>query len=84
MSWKERLIKKKQDLKEQYQRGKVVTEQIRADKLRRKKQKMGNYKPGMFRYAFTVRQHPVDFMKDNLEERKRKRKEKQEQRRIKE
>ena len=78
MSWVDKLKKKKQSLKDQYNRGKVVTEQIRADKLRKRKQKMGALEPGMVRYGLTVKQHPVDFMKDSLERRQRKRKEKQE------
>lgn len=77
----EKLKQKKQKLKEQYQRGKIVTEQIRAERLRKKKHKMGNYEPGMIRYGLAVKQNPIDLMKDAYERRQHKRKEKQKDKR---
>jgi len=77
MSWKEKLIRKKQELKAQYERGKVVTEQMKAEKLRRKGQKLGSLKPGSIRRGLALKQHPTEFMKEHYEYRKQRRKEKQ-------
>lgn len=73
MKLKEKLQKKKTELKEQYQRGKIVTEQIRAERLRKKAEKLSNLKPGSIRRGMAMKMKPLDFMKDHYEYRKTKR-----------
>ena len=60
-------------MQQQIQRGKEVTEQIRAEKLRKKKQKMKLVEPGTIRYGLHYKQSVGDFMKDAYERRKQKR-----------
>lgn len=76
--WKDKLIKKKQELQAQYNRGKIVTEQMRADKLRRKMEQRKYMEPGTIRYGLATKQNPLDLMKDVKSRREQKRKEKQE------
>ena len=75
MSIVERLKKKKQKLKDQYQRGKEVTEQMKAERLRRKGKKMSSITPGTIRYGLANRQSPLDLMEDVKRRRKEKREE---------
>jgi len=77
MSLKERYKKKKKRLDELRERGQIRTEQIRAEKLRKKKEQQKYMEPGTFRYAITTKQHVLDFMKDVKERREERRKEKQ-------
>lgn len=46
MGFKDFLLNKKKELIDQYIRGKVVSEQIRAEKLRKHHQKIVDMKPG--------------------------------------
>jgi len=73
MSIKEKLLKKKQDLQEQYQRGKERTEQMKAEKLRKKANKLSNMKPGA-RKAITegmmAKKSVMQVMKDEYARRK--------------
>ena len=62
--------------KEQLQRGVEVTRQMKAEKLRKKYEKISNYEPGTFRYGLAHKQKTLDFMRDCYEKRKEKRKEK--------
>lgn len=79
MKLKERLLEKKHKLLEQYQRGKVVTEQMKAEKLRRKSNKLSSMKPGA-RKAITeglaLKKKPLSVMRDEYERRKKAREEK--------
>lgn len=63
-------------MQEQMQRGRVVTEQMKAERLRKKANKISYCEPGTIRYALLHRQHPLELM----EEAKRRRKEKREER----
>lgn len=79
MSLKERLAKKKADLQAQYQRGIEVTEQMKAEKLRKRKEKLGNLKPGAIssiRVGLAARSGPLDVMKGEYSRRKYERKKK--------
>ena len=76
MSLLERLQKKKQSMQKQIQRGREVTEQLRADKLRKKKEKAKSFEPGTFRYGLHHRQSIGGFMEDVKERRKNKRNQK--------
>lgn len=76
MSWLEKARKKKQDMQDQLQRGREVTEQMKADKLRRKGKHLSMYEPGTIRYGLAHKQSPLDLMEDARQRRKRKREEK--------
>ena len=75
----ERLQKKKQKMQDQMQRGKEVTEQLRAEKLRKKKEKAKYLQPGTFRFGLHHRQSISGFMEDVRERRKNKRNQKRNQ-----
>lgn len=73
MSIKKKLLKKKKDMQEQMQRGRIVTEQMRAEKLRRKQNKYANMKPGARKAihdGLVMRKSPLDVMKDEYSRRK--------------
>jgi len=55
------------------QRGRVVTEQMKADKLRRKGKRMSMYEPGTIRYGLAHKQNPLELMEDAKQRRKYKR-----------
>ena len=71
----EKLKKKKKKMQEQLQRGRVVTEQMKADKLRRKGKRMSMYEPGTVRYGLAHKQGPFELMEDAKQRRKQKREE---------
>lgn len=71
----ERLKKKKKEIQEQMQRGRVVTEQMKAEKLRRKGKRMGMYEPGTIRYGIAHKQNPLELMEEARQRRKEKREE---------
>ena len=60
-------------MQEQMQRGRIVTEQIRAEKTRKKQQRSKHYKPGSFHYGLHHRQSISGFMQDVKERRQQKR-----------
>lgn len=60
-------------MQDQIQRGRVVTEQMKAEKVRKKLKKVKLYEPGTFRFGLHYRQNIGSFMKDVKERRKRKR-----------
>ena len=73
MRIKERLDKTKDKLMSMKQRGLEVTEQRRAEKLRRKTNKLMNMKPGTKRTmveGLAMRQSPMDVMKNEAARRK--------------
>ncbi len=79
MGLKERLFRKKKELLEQFERGKQVTEQMRAEKLRKHHQRIVDMKPGAGRAiveGLSMRKKPLDVMREEYERRKRFREEK--------
>jgi len=79
MGIKDRFLKKKQEMQDQMQRGREVTEQMRAEKLRKKVNKVKNMKPGA-RKAITegvaMKKHPMDVMREEYNRRKYEREQK--------
>ena len=73
MSIREKLERKKQKMQEQIQRGREVTEQKRAEKLRKQREKTKYLQPGTFRYGLHHRQSIGSFMEDVKTRRKNKR-----------
>jgi len=70
----EKLQKKKTKMQEQIHRGRVKTEQIRAKKLRKRKERTKSLEPGTIRYGLANRQDVGGLMHDALERRRNKRK----------
>ena len=70
----EKLERKKLELQQQMQKGREVTEQMKADKIRKKHEKSKHFEPGTFRYGLFHRQGVLDFMKDVKERREQKQK----------
>ena len=68
----DRLQEQKKKMQEQMQRGREKTEQIHAERLRKKKL----LKPGTIRYGLMHRQGVSELMKDALERRRSRRKQK--------
>ena len=59
------------------QRGKEVTAQMKAERLRKKMSKRTMYEPGTIRYGMVHRQGPLELMEDVKRRRKQKREEKE-------
>lgn len=79
MSIKERLLNKKKQLQEQYQRGKQVTEQMKAERLRKKANRLSSMKPGARKAmveGLATRSKPMDVMRREYERRKYEREQK--------
>jgi hypothetical protein len=79
MSWKDKLNKTKQKMQEQIQRGREITEQQRAEKLRRKADKIINMKPGAKRAiveGFAMKSKPWDVARNEYVRRKHEREKK--------
>lgn len=76
MTLKDKLDAKKAKLLSQYKDGKKVTEQMKAERMRKKIINGKNYGPGSVKYGMQHRQNPIDFMKDAYAARKTKREEK--------
>jgi len=72
---KEKLQKFIDKYQKQYQRGKEVTEQMKAEKQRKKLQKMKYVEPGTIKWGMHYKQNPVEFMKDSYARKKRLREE---------
>jgi len=77
MSWIEKIKKKKKELSDQMQRGREVTEQMKAERLRKKGKRMSRYEPGTIRYGIAHKQSPIELMGDAYQRRKEKREEKE-------
>ena len=73
MKLSERLSRFIEGKQAQIQKGIKVTEQMKAEKERKKLKKAESCGPGSFRYGLAYRQNPMDFMKDVAERRKRER-----------
>lgn len=80
----DKLKAKKKQMQEQMQRGRVVTEQMRSERQRKRIQKkIQNSKlaePGTIKYGLAYKQNPLDFMHDAYEIRKQKREERRSKR----
>ena len=74
MSLYDRVLAKKKKLEERIQRGRIVTEQMKAEKLRKNSEKVKYLEPGTIRYGLVYRQGVADLMRDAYERRKSKRK----------
>ena len=61
-------------MQKRLQKGREVTEQLRAEKMRVKKEKAKGYERGTFRYGLANRQSIIDFMRDVKERREQKQK----------
>ena len=68
----DKLKKKKKELKEQMQRGREISQQKKAERMRKKHMA----EPGTIRYGLAHKQNPLEFMKEAHERRKSKRKQK--------
>ena len=75
----DRLKEKKQKMQSQMQRGRVVTEQMRAEKLRRKINKRIDMKPGAGQaivHGMAMKKSPMDVMKEEYSRRRYEREQK--------
>jgi len=73
MSLKDRLLKKKQEMLDQMQRGRERTEQMRAEKLRRKANRLSSMKPGARRAIIegvAMKKKPLDVMREEYSRRR--------------
>ena len=73
----DKLKQKKNKMKAQMQRGREVTEQMKAEKIRRKINKTKLFEPGTIRFGLQYKQGIGEFMDDVKERRKHKREEKE-------
>ena len=74
-----KLKEKKQKMQAQMQRGLVVTEQMRAEKKRKRMNKRMNLKPGArqaISHGLMMKKHPMEVMKEEYDRRQYKRKQK--------
>ena len=78
MSLLERLQNKKKRMQMQIQRGRERTEQMKAEKTRRKIKRQQNLEVGTIRYGLAHRQSIGSFTRDAYTRRKMRRKEKEE------
>jgi len=78
MSLENKLRKYIDAKKKQIHKGRMVTEQLKAERLRKKQKKIESYEPGTFHYGILHKQKTLDFMRDVYEKRKKKREEKNE------
>jgi len=73
MKMLERLKEKKRSMQAQMQRGREVTEQMRAEKLRRKINKRMNMKPGARQaivHGIALKKNPMEVMSEEYNRRK--------------
>jgi hypothetical protein len=73
MGLMDRLLVKKQKLLEQLDRGKVVTEQMKAERLRKRHNNISNMKPGAKKAileGLVMKKSPLDVMKEEYSRRK--------------
>jgi hypothetical protein len=73
LGWLEKLRLKKQLMLEQMDRGRVVTEQMKAERLRRRSDKLFNMKPGARKAiveGLKLHKSPLQVMKDEYDRRK--------------
>jgi len=73
---KDKIKKYIKSKKDQMQRGMEVTQQMKAEKMRRKLQRQKYLEPGTISYGLAFKQNPLDLMQDVKEKRKQRREEK--------
>ena len=73
MGLKERLEQKKKKMQDQIKRGRDRTEQQKAERIRKKKQRAKHYEPGTIKYGLHHRQRIGTVMKDALDRRRKRR-----------
>lgn len=76
MGLRERLLKKKQKLLAQMEKGRKVSEQMKAERIRKKVKRVSDMKPGAKRAiveGLMMRKSPVEVMREEYERRKYKR-----------
>jgi len=78
MKFTEKLSKFIEDKQKKIQKGINVSEQLKAERQRKKKEEAKILGPGTFRYGLVYKQNPLDFMKDVYDRRKEKRNQKEE------
>ena len=86
MSLLNKLKEKKDKMQKQMQRGREVTEQMRAEKLRKKINKRINMKPGARQaivHGIALKKSPRDVMSEELNRRKYEREQKKKEKTIK-
>lgn len=75
----DRLKEKKRKMQDQMERGRKVTEQMKAEKLRKKTNKRINMKPGARQaivHGMTMKKSPMDVMREEYERRRYEREQK--------
>jgi len=73
------MLEKKKKLQEQYQRGKERTDQMKAEKLRKKTNKLQHMKPGAHKAiveGMALKKSPMDVMREEYSRRKYERQQK--------
>lgn len=73
MSLKEKMQRYILSKKQQMQRGIEVTQQMKAERMRRKIQNARHLQPGTMKYGLFHRQNPLEFMTEAYDVRKKKR-----------
>lgn len=73
MGWKDKLKGVVEAKKAQMRRGVEVSEQMRAERLRKKMDRINDLGPGTIRYGLAHKQRVGDFTKDVYDRRKAKR-----------
>ncbi len=76
MGLRERLLKKKQKLLAQMEKGRKVSEQMKAERIRKKVKRVSDMKPGAKRAiveGLMMHKSPVEVMREEYERRKYKR-----------
>ena len=77
MAWKDKLKNYVEAKQAQMRRGIEVTEQMKAEKLRKRMMRVDDLGPGTIRYGLAHKQSVGEFMRDALERRRSMRKAKQ-------
>jgi len=83
MTFKDKIKGYLKSKREQIQRGRIVTEQMRADRLRKRTNKLADMKPGALKtivVGLKTKANPMDLMKEEYARRKYERGEKYERR----
>ena len=73
MGLKDKLLLKKKKMQEQMQRGRVKSEQLRAERLRKKRKRLTDMKPGTLkamRSGMAMKKKPFQIMQEEYERRK--------------
>lgn len=82
MSMLDRLKEKKKKMQDQMQRGRIVTEQMKAERKRKKMNKLLHMKPGAKQalvHGMAMKKHPLEVMSEELSRRRYEREQKKKQ-----